>query len=106
MKPLQLMTSTMLLATLLANTGFAADSGEKVYEPLPQSGAVDPVPVPAGTDPPPPANEVQSNVPQAQIDLRNKRLDARTRRDEMLKKRAALIEAHEQEQATEQQPQQ
>lgn len=116
MKSLRLLTLGLLLSATLVAPAIAGNNGMKVYEALPQGGPDSPVlsgekgaaviddqeSTTVG-DGEPGAIEVQTNVPQAQIDYRDKRVEARMRRDEMLKMRAATIE---QERAAEEQPQQ
>lgn len=105
MKRLRLVAFGLLLSGILAAPAIAGDNGMKVYEALPQGGPDSPVlagdkgPMTSEAqdsamvgDEEPVAIEVQTNVSQAQIDYRNKRVEARMRRDEALKMRAATIE--------------
>ena len=112
MKRLRLVAFGLLLSGILAAPAIAGNNGMKVYEALPQGGPDSPVlagdkgpmvseaqDAATGGDEEPTAIEVQTNVSQAQVDYRNKRVEARMRRDELLKLREATIE---QEKAAEQ----
>jgi len=89
----------MVLTALLAGPALAGEHGVKVYEPM--SGGTENQGQDGNAEPT--AIEVQTRVPQGAIDYRDKRIEARMRRDEALKVRAATIE---QEKAAEQQGQQ
>jgi hypothetical protein len=92
MKKRLVLTCGVLLSGLWAASAMAAESGDATAAPLPQG---DEQAVTQGVERGAQEGEasVAGTVPQAQVDLFNKREEARKRRDEALKVRAQMIQS-------------